>query len=65
MKAKELRQKSIAELNQTKTELLREQFNLQMQKAVNQLSKPHMLKQARKDVARINTIISEKQRASA
>jgi large subunit ribosomal protein L29 len=63
MKPKELRQKSVAELNQAKKDLLREQFNLQMQKAGNQLSKSHLIKQARKDVARINTILTEKTRA--
>jgi large subunit ribosomal protein L29 len=59
MKAKEIRQKSIAELNEIKAGLLREQFNLQMQKATGQLSKPDNIKKARKDIARINTILTE------
>lgn len=57
MKATELRQKSIAELNALKTELAMEQFNLRMQKATGQLTKPDQVKKARKDVARINTVI--------
>lgn len=59
MKAKEIRQKSITELNEIKASLLREQFNLQMQKATGQLSKPDNIKKARRDIARINTILTE------
>ncbi|MDH5435546.1 MAG: 50S ribosomal protein L29 [Gammaproteobacteria bacterium] len=60
MIASELRVKSAEELQQELTSLLREQFNLRMQKGVGQLSKPHQMKQVRRDIARIKTVMSEK-----
>ena len=60
MIASELRVKSAEELEQELTSLLREQFNLRMQKGVGQLSKPHQMKQVRRDIARIKTVMSEK-----
>ena len=53
MKAKELREKSVEELN---TELL----NLRMQAASGQLQQSHLLKQVRRDVARVKTLLNEK-----
>ncbi|ANE56853.1 50S ribosomal protein L29 [Methylomonas sp. DH-1] len=63
MKAIELRSKSKDELSQTLLELSREQFNLRMQKGTGQLAKPSQVKAVRKDIARINTILSELARA--
>ncbi|ATG91803.1 50S ribosomal protein L29 [Methylomonas koyamae] len=63
MKAIELRSKSRDELSQTLLELSREQFNLRMQKGTGQLAKPSQVKAVRKDIARINTILSELARA--
>jgi len=40
--------------------LLREQFNLRMQKATNQASKPHLFRQARRNIARVKMVLSEK-----
>ncbi len=60
MKASELRQKTVQELKETQLGLFREQFNLHMQKATGQLSKPDQIRKVRRDIARINTIISEK-----
>lgn len=60
MKASELRQKTVQELNQMQSELLREQFNLHMQKATGQLSKSDQIKKVRRDIARVNTLITEK-----
>lgn len=60
IKVGELRQKTIAELKEERLALLREQFNLRMQKATGQLSKPHQFKQVRRSIARINTILAEK-----
>jgi large subunit ribosomal protein L29 len=60
MKASELRQKSVEELKQTQLELFREQFNLHMQKATGQLAKPDQIKKVRRDIARVNTVITEK-----
>lgn len=60
MKVTELRQKNVADLQSLKLELLREQFNLRMQQGSQQLAKSHLLKQARHNIARINTIMNEK-----
>ncbi|MDX1252929.1 MAG: 50S ribosomal protein L29 [Gammaproteobacteria bacterium] len=60
MKAKDLRQKNVAELKQELLSVLREQFNLRMQKGSGQLSKPHQVKVARRNIARIKTILNEK-----
>ncbi|WP_446809956.1 50S ribosomal protein L29 [Methylomonas sp. 2BW1-5-20] len=59
MKAKDLRSKTKEELNASLLELSREQFNLRMQKGTGQLSKPSQIKQVRRDIARINTILNE------
>ncbi|MCC3705519.1 MULTISPECIES: 50S ribosomal protein L29 [Rouxiella] len=60
MKAKELREKSVEELNTELLNLLREQFNLRMQTASGQLQQTHTLKQVRRDVARVKTLLTEK-----
>ncbi|MDX8126121.1 50S ribosomal protein L29 [Methylomonas sp. BW4-1] len=59
MKAKDLRSKTKEELNSNLLELSREQFNLRMQKGTGQLSKSSQIKQVRRDIARISTILSE------
>ena len=38
----------------------REQFNLRMQAATGQLNQTHMMKQVRRDIARVKTILNEK-----
>ena len=42
-------------------ELLRDQFNLRMQKATGQLAQTHLLGQVRRDIARVKTVLNEKQ----
>jgi large subunit ribosomal protein L29 len=59
MKASELRAKSHQELTQTLDELLKEQFNLRMQRGTGQLAKPHRMNQVRKDIARVKTLMNE------
>jgi len=59
MKAIDLRKKNKEELNVMLIDLSRERFNLRMQKATGQLSKPHQVKKVRRDLARIQTIITE------
>ena len=59
MKAQELRDKPIADLEGQLVELLREQFNLRMQKGSGQLSRPSRVKQVRRDIARIKTVLCE------
>ena len=59
MKAADLRNKSADELASELMELRREQFNLRMQRATGQLSRPHEYGRVRKDIARIKTIMAE------
>jgi len=60
MKAKDLREKNVEVLKTELLGLLREQFNLRMQAATNQLKQTHTLKNIRRDIARIKTILNEK-----
>lgn len=60
MKAGELRQKDIAQLNEELTGLLREQFNLRMQKGSGQLARPSQFKEVRRNIARVKTVLNEK-----
>ncbi|MFU8784309.1 50S ribosomal protein L29 [Aliidiomarina sp.] len=60
MKASELKAKSVEELNQELLGLLREQFNLRMQSATGQLNQTHLLRQVRRDIARVKTLLNEK-----
>ena len=60
MKASELREKSVEELNAELLGLLREQFNLRMQHATGQLAQTHQLKKVRRNIARVKTIITSK-----
>lgn len=61
MKAKEIRELSTEELNKKLDELKKDLFMLRMQHATNQLDNPMKLASVRKDIARIKTIIREKQ----
>ena len=63
MKATELRGKSDAELKQALEELLKEQFNLRMQRGTGQFSRPHLMKDVRRSIARVKTIMTEKRQA--
>ncbi len=60
MKAQELREKSVEALQEQLFELLREQFNLRMQKATGQLSQVHLLKQTRRQIAQVKTELNQK-----
>ena len=59
MKASELRDKKPEELQEMLMELLREQFNLRMQKGSGQLGKPSQFKTVRRKIAQIKTVMSE------
>lgn len=63
MIAKDLREKSVEELNAELLELLREQFKLRMQASTGQLEQTHTMKQVRRDIARVKTVINEKAEA--
>ena len=60
MKAAELRNKSVAELQTELTENLKEQFKLRMQQASGQLSRPSEVKRVRREIARIKTVLAQK-----
>ena len=59
MTAAELRAKKPEELEKLLHDLLREQFNLRMQKGSGQLAKPSRMSGVRKDIARVKTIMNE------
>ena len=59
MKANELREKSAQQLNEQLLELLRDQFNLRMQKATGQLGQSHLLSQVKRDIARVKTVLNQ------
>jgi large subunit ribosomal protein L29 len=65
MKASELRVKTPQELNVSLEELLKEQFNLRMQKGTGQLSRPSRVKEVRKEIARIKTVLNEQKSSDA
>ncbi|MCW8196239.1 50S ribosomal protein L29 [Proteobacteria bacterium 005FR1] len=60
MKATELREKSVEELNKDLLTQLESQFKLRMQKNTGQLNQSHLLKETRRDIARIKTVLREK-----
>jgi large subunit ribosomal protein L29 len=64
MKVKELRSKNPAELQQELMELLRAQFGLRMQHATQQLTNTNLLRNTRRDIARVRTILSQKVKSS-
>ncbi|HAI96388.1 MAG: 50S ribosomal protein L29 [Cycloclasticus sp.] len=59
MKASELREKTVQELNELLLELRKEQFNLRMQEGTGQLNQVHQFGLVRGDIARIKTILNE------
>ena len=59
MKANELRGKSVEQLIEQLLELLRDQFNLRMQKATGQLGQSHLLSQVKRDIARVKTVLNQ------
>ena len=63
MKASELRSKSTEELQAELLSLLKEQFNLSMQRGMGQVAKPHLFKHGRRTIARIKTILKEREAA--
>ena len=63
MKAAEVRDMTVAELETKRSDLKKELFALRFQLAVNQLDNPARLKAVRKDYARVMTILREKTNA--
>lgn len=60
MKASEFRKLSTEELEARLAELKEELFNLRFQNAINQLENPHRIDDVKKDIARVMTILHEK-----
>ena len=60
MNAQDMRLKNENELRDELSGLLREQFNLRMQRCIGQLATPHDLRRVRRDIARIKTVLNEK-----
>ena len=65
MKIAELRDKNELELTQLLKDLKDELFNLRFQHAINQLENPMRINSVKKDIARVMTVIKEKQLKSA
>jgi large subunit ribosomal protein L29 len=64
MNAQDMREKNETELREELSGLLREQFNLRMQRGIGQLATPHDLRRVRRDIARIKTVLNEKNKGS-
>jgi large subunit ribosomal protein L29 len=65
MKAADLKTKSVAELKTLLSELRRKQFKLRLVKAGGEMNQTHFIRQTRRDVARIETILTEKEKVSS
>jgi len=64
MNASELREKTVEELNVELITLSKQQFNTRMQQSTGQLEKSHELKDTKRAIARVKTLLDEKQRAA-
>lgn len=64
MKASELREKTIDELQHREQELAEQLFALRLQKTTGQLEKPAKMRTARKDLARVLTVLNEKKQGA-
>ena len=60
MKVTEFRKLSAEELEKKLRELKEELFNLRFQHAINQLDNPHKIADVKKDIARVKTLLNEK-----
>jgi len=65
MKTKELRELSVEELNARRRELRQEMLNLRVQQQSGQLENPSRLKLLRREVARIETIVTDRGRIAS
>lgn len=65
MKIGDVRAKSRDELQAMLLELRKEQFNLRFQRATGQLEAVSRIRQVRRDIARVKTVMNERRRAQA
>ena len=59
MEASELKKKTTKELHSLLLDMNKEQFKLRMQKGLEQLAKPSQMKQVRRQIAKIKTVLTE------
>jgi len=62
MNVNQMREKTVAELNEQLNVLYRDQFGMRMQKSTGQLAQTHLVGNMKQEIARIKTIITEKQK---
>ncbi len=60
MKAQQLREMTVEELEKKLTDLKKDLFNLRFQHAINQLDNPHKITDVKRDIARVMTVLGEK-----
>lgn len=60
MKASELREKTVDELQENLIALMKDQFAYRMQKSTGQLNQTHLLKDVARDIARVKTVLNGK-----
>ena len=65
MKTTDLRSKSADQLKSDLVQLKKEQFNLRFQQATGQLEKTARVKEVRRDIARVKTLLAERAKAEA
>ncbi|MBL4821843.1 MAG: 50S ribosomal protein L29 [Gammaproteobacteria bacterium] len=65
MNASEMREKSVEELQTHLADLCKDKFGYRMQKNSGQLGQLHLLNTVKRDIARVKTIITEKQRTGS
>ena len=65
MKAADLRDKTPEQLREQLEALKKEAFNLRFRRATGQLENTHQMRNARRDAARVQTVLNEKARAAA
>ena len=60
MKSSKFKAKTAEELEKELVSLTKDQFGLRMQQSTGQLTQSHLLKQVKKDIARVKTVLREK-----
>ena len=65
MKIAEIKELTLKELETRKREIRQEVFNLRIQQQSGQIEKPHMLRNLRRDAARLETVATQKRQAAA
>ena len=65
MNVKDIREKTVAELNDMLKDLKEELFKLRFRNAVNQLENPMRLKAVKKDIAKVKTVLRERELADS